>query len=95
MAIVGKSIESTQIAFNSSTATDVTFRVGVVSTSVKHLVITTDVDVYLNFDGAADNTCFLLTPGCGQFSIDNISFTTISALGVNSDGSLYILAMRD
>ena len=94
MPVVGKSIESTQLDFSSGSPTQVTFRVGAVSTVVRRLVVRTDADVYIKFDDDASDTNFILTPGCGQISIDNIDFTTISAQGVNSGGTLYILAMR-
>lgn len=94
MPVVGKSVESLSIDFNGSTATTTTFRVGPVSTVIKRLVISTDADVYLNFDADADDTCFVLTPGCGQFPIDNIPFTTLSVLGVNGGGTVYVLAIR-
>jgi hypothetical protein len=95
MPISGTTIESTQLAFTTGGAADVNFRQGEVSIRVRRLVLSCDADVYINFDEAADNTCFVLTPGCGQISIDNITFTTLSALGVNAGGTLYILAMRD
>jgi len=94
MAIVGKAIESTQLDFVNGSPTSVNFRFGDVSTAVSRIVITTTADVYLNFDGDADDTSFVFTPGCGTFSIDNISFTTLSAQAVTGGGTLYILAMR-
>ena len=94
MAVVGKNIESVQLDFAAGSPTDLTFRAGTISTIVRRLVISTDVDVYINFDADADDTNFILTPGCGQISIDNIDFTTISAQGVNGAGTLYLLAIR-
>jgi len=95
MPIVGKSVESTQLAFNSSTPTTVTFRVGSVSSIIRRLVITADADVYINFDADAANTNFMLSPNCGPISINQVAFTTISAMGVSGVGNLYILAIRD
>ena len=95
MAVNGTAIESLQLDFTSGSPTDLSFRVGTVSTSVRRLIISTSADVYLHFDSAADDTCFVLTPGCGQISIDNIAFTTISALGVNGGGTIYLLALRN
>ena len=94
MPVTGKSVESLQIAFTSGSPTTTTFRVGTVNTVVKRLVISTDADVYLNFNEDADDTNFVLTPGCGQISIDNIPFTTLSVLGVNGGGTIYVLAIR-
>ena len=94
MAVVGKNIESVQLDFAAGSPAALTFRAGTISTIVRRLVISTDVDVYINFDADADDTNFILTPGCGQISIDNIDFTTISAQGVNGAGKLYLLAIR-
>ena len=95
MPVTGHSIESLQLSFGTGSPTELNFKVGVVNLPVRRLIINTDSDVYLNFDGAADSSCFILTPGCGQISIDNIIFTTMSAMGVNGAGNLYILALRN
>jgi hypothetical protein len=94
MPVVGKTIESVQLAFTAGSPATTDFRTSTRGL-VRRLVISTDADCYLNFDAEADDTNFVLTPGCGQISIDNIHFTNISALGVNGGGNIYILAMRD
>jgi hypothetical protein len=94
MPIVGQSIESTQLDFVSGSATSETFRLGTVSNTVRRLTLTTDTDVYINFDEDADDTCFVLQPGC-PLVFDSLTFTIISAQGVNSGGTLYILAQRN
>ena len=94
MPVVGKTIESLQLDFTTGGAAEVDFRTATRGL-IRRLVISTDADVYINFDADADNTNFVLTPGCGQISVDNIHFTKISALGATSGGTLYLLAMRD
>jgi hypothetical protein len=37
----------------------------------------------------------MLSPNCGPISINQVAFTTISAMGVSGVGNLYILAIRD
>jgi len=94
MPVTGTSVESLQLDFTSGSPASIDFRSGTVSTAVHRLVISTDADVYINFDADAVDTNFILTPGCGQISIDNIKFTSFSALGVNGSGTVYILALR-
>lgn len=94
MPVAGKSIESLQVDFTAGSPTTLDFRSGTVSTIIRRLVVSTDADVYINFDADADDTNFVLTPGCGQISIDNITFTKLSAMGVNGGGTIYVLALR-
>jgi hypothetical protein len=95
MPVVGKSVESTQLAFTAGSPVSVTFHVGTVSSIIRRLVLASDADVYINFDATADNTNFVLSPNCGPISINQIAFTTISAQGVSGAGTLHILAIRD
>ena len=94
MAINGTSIESLQLGYTSGSPTTLNFKTGTVSSPIIRLIISTDADVYINFDADADDTNFVLTPGCGQISIDNIAFTKFSAQGVNGGGTIYLLALR-
>jgi hypothetical protein len=95
MPVLGKSIESLQLDFVDGAPTDLVFKgPGTINTQVRRLLVSTTADVYLTFDGIADDTCFILTPGCSNISIPNIMFTNISVMGVSGPGTLYILALR-
>ena len=93
MPVSGKTVESLQLDYVTGSSTEVDFRTSSLGL-IRRLVLTTDSDVYVSFDGPADDTNFVVQPGC-PITMDNINFTRLAAQGVNSAGTLYILAMRD
>lgn len=93
MPVANKRVESTQLDFTQGSSASVDFRTANYGLVVR-LVLTTSSDVYINFDADANDTNFVLQPGC-PLEMNDIHFTTLSANGVSSAGTLYILAMRD
>lgn len=95
MPVQGKSIESLNFDFVVGSPTELTFKSGgPVNTPIRRLLISTTADCYLSFDGVADDDSFILTPGCSNIVLEDLSITNISAQGVSGPGTIYLLAFR-
>jgi hypothetical protein len=92
MPVVGNTIESLQLAFTTGGAAAIDFRTPSQGL-VRRVTLASDNDVYINFDADATSANFILQLGCSM-TLDDTQFTKLSALGVNSSGTLYVLACR-